>query len=270
MILVTRNVWGARAPKAPPTPLASAKGVGLHWEGGELGDYAHDSCNAKLHTIQNFHMDSRGWNDIAYSAVVCRHGVIYEARGVGVRTAANGTNDSNAHYYAVCGLMGQEDTITSAMRNGLIDAVNWLRNHGAGFEVYPHSHFFPTACPGPDITALAGELNGKGSPSTPEEAMAQGAYVAAKLPRNSNGSVLLLKSTAAGRIAFYAVMANGDIFNWNVPTGFSFKSLSESGIKPNSPITDFEVGYGLDGDNSHYRMALLSAGDGGTFLLSPS
>ena len=40
---------------------------------------------------QAFHMDDRGWSDIAYNSGVCPHGVRFEGRGARVRSGANGT-----------------------------------------------------------------------------------------------------------------------------------------------------------------------------------
>jgi hypothetical protein len=76
--LVTRGEWGARAPRSV-TPLW-VNLVTSHWEGPHMGSFGHDQCAGKVRGIQNFHMDSRGWGDIAYNAVACPHGFVTAVR----------------------------------------------------------------------------------------------------------------------------------------------------------------------------------------------
>jgi hypothetical protein len=114
-----------------------------------MGSFPHASCPSKVRGIQAFHMDARGWVDVAYSAIVCPHGYVFEGRWAGVRTAANGTNPGNAAAYAVCLLMGEGDPVTAEALAAVIDAVEWLdRQAGAGPGVNGHRDWKPTACPG--------------------------------------------------------------------------------------------------------------------------
>ena len=78
---------------------------------------------------------------------------MFEGRGAGVRSAANGTSSigGNDHWYAVCYLSGQGDLLTDAGKAGLIDAVQYLRNAGAGEKVNGHRDHHPTECPGDAI-----------------------------------------------------------------------------------------------------------------------
>lgn len=85
--------------------------------------------------------------------VVCRHGDVYEGRGPGVRSAANGTNDGNARYYAVCVLMGPGDTLTDQAKRGFLHAREILMSNGAGPEIRPHRSFLATGCPGSTLAS---------------------------------------------------------------------------------------------------------------------
>ena len=102
MRLVPRLAWRARPPRARRRIPGPVEGVAIHWEGPPLGSFPHSLCAGKVRAIQRFHMDARGWDDIAYSAVVCPHGHVFEGRWIGIRTAANGTSYGNNRYYAVC------------------------------------------------------------------------------------------------------------------------------------------------------------------------
>lgn len=145
--LVTRAEWGARPPRSV-TRLASGK-VTSHWEGPHMGAFPHESCASKVRQIQNFHMDSRGWSDIAYNVLSCPHGVDFEGRGQGVRSAANGTTAGNNGAYAVCYLGGEGDGFTEAGERGVKAAGDWLTF--AGSERNCHRDWKPTACPGNEI-----------------------------------------------------------------------------------------------------------------------
>lgn len=133
-------------------PIGATKGVTLHWEGPHIGVFPHRRCAEKVRGIQAFHRNSRGWADIAYNAVVCPHGDVFEGRGAGVRSAANGNVQTNDDWYAVCYLGGQGDGFSDAGKGGMIAAVTWLRVDGAaGPLVNGHRDHKSTDCPGPDI-----------------------------------------------------------------------------------------------------------------------
>lgn len=148
MLLVTRAAWGARAPKST-SAIGTVRGHALHYEGPKMGEFPHDSCASKVRGIQAFHMGpSRGWADIAYNALVCPHGYVFEGRGPSRRSAAQGTNDGNAHFLATCFLGGVDDVFTDAAKLAFLDAFAWM---GGGGERRPHSFFHATGCPGSPI-----------------------------------------------------------------------------------------------------------------------
>lgn len=140
---ITRDEWRARSPRSRSFNI---KPIGqlTHWMGNRVGHITHDGCFDYVRAIQKFHMDGRGWADIAYTLMPCRHGYIFAGRGKGVRTAANGTNTANYRYHANALLIGQGDSPTQ----DLIDA------HWAGYEMLGggehkgHRDFRSTSCPG--------------------------------------------------------------------------------------------------------------------------
>lgn len=149
--LVTRGEWGARQARSI-TGLDPTYGSTGHWEGPHMGVFPHESCAAKVRGIQGFHMDARGWQDIAYTYVVCPHGFVFEGRGIGVRTAANGTNVGNSTAYAVCYLGGEGDGFTAAGARAMRAAFDRLDGPGrAGPGRNGHRDWKSTACPGNEI-----------------------------------------------------------------------------------------------------------------------
>ncbi|MGW7001447.1 peptidoglycan recognition protein family protein [Streptomyces sp. NPDC054933] len=166
MLLVTRAEWGAVAPSGSYTVVNSTLGVKVHYEGTPVPvdlPAHHEWCSDRVRAIQAAHMadPTEHWIDIAYNAMVCPHGAVYEGRGLHHRTGANGNVPLNTAHYAVCGMVGSSGLTepTQAMLIGLRDAIEWLRTQGgAGPEIKGHRDGYPTDCPGGPLYAwvLAG------------------------------------------------------------------------------------------------------------------
>lgn len=162
---VSRAEWNARS--ASTSTNITPREMACHYEGPHMGLFNHDTCATKIRGIQAYHMDHNGWADIAYSFVVCPHGVVFEGRGRGHRTAANGTNNGNQYAYAVCFLGGVDDLFTDEAKSGFWAAARVLGMDDAPW--YPHRHYYNTACPGPAIMnwVSGGHQNGAGSAPVP-------------------------------------------------------------------------------------------------------
>lgn len=78
-----RSSWGARPPKATPSIAADMKLAVVH-HSVNGNTYSADQVPALLRAIQAYHMDSNGWDDIAYNFVVDRFGRIWEGRAGGI------------------------------------------------------------------------------------------------------------------------------------------------------------------------------------------
>lgn len=144
--LITRKAWGARRPRrVDELPIDQAEGVAIHHSAG-AAPASHRQCFAAARAIQNHHMDVKGWNDGAYSHLVCPHGFTFRLRGIGVRTAANGTTKANDRYYAIC-LLGT-DLLTPAAARELANLLRWYKRQLGSMRVRPHSDFVATDCPG--------------------------------------------------------------------------------------------------------------------------
>lgn len=163
MKLVTRAAWGAKAPRYELVYIASTKGVKVHYEGAyvakSLSDPgAHGSCAGHMRDIQASHLanTTEDYSDIAYNAVVCPHGYVFEGRGLHKKTAANGNQPLNIKDYAVCAMVGSSGLVQppDAQLDGLVDAIQWLRSGGdAGTETLGHRDGYATLCPGGPLYA---------------------------------------------------------------------------------------------------------------------
>lgn len=142
--IVTREEWGARPPKRRHAISIPTKELWLHHSAGnELGA-------AGVRQIQNFHMDGRGWSDIAYSFLVDQVSLrVFEGRGAGV--AGGHTKGHNTISHAIC-VMGNFDNTKPTQK--LIDRIAELVQYGHDRGWWPdrltggHRDVSATACPG--------------------------------------------------------------------------------------------------------------------------
>jgi hypothetical protein len=144
--LVTRAEWGAR-PARGAIGNINPEGVTVHYNGPAFGGFPwdHGRCAQMVRGTQAFHLDGRGWADIAYTAMVCPHGFVFEGRGVRQRTAAQGTNDGNRRSLALMFLAGDGEPITEEARA----AALWWANEVARVPLrWAHRDWHSTACPG--------------------------------------------------------------------------------------------------------------------------
>ena len=144
---VSRSEWGA-ATGRPLTALVASQ-VTIHWAGTPSGEPAHENCGNVVRSFQRFHIETQGWADIAYNLIVCAHGYIFEGRGVGKRSAANGDIGPNSASYAICYLLGKGEPFTDAAKNAINDAAELLVPGGATWTV--HRRWTGSECPGETI-----------------------------------------------------------------------------------------------------------------------
>lgn len=161
MQFVPRAQWGAAPSKYKLVAVESTRGVKVHYEGtavpSSLAD-DHGRCAPRMRALQASHLadPKEDYSDIAYTAVVCPHGWVFEGRGAHRKTGANGNPTLNAGHYAVCAMLGDSGLTepSAAQLHGLRDAIEWLRAEGgAGPEIQGHRDGYATSCPGGPLYA---------------------------------------------------------------------------------------------------------------------
>ena len=125
MKFVTRAEWRARPPRHRTIINTPTPKLYLHHSAGAImpGDNSVTLADLnRIRSIQNYHMDSRGWSDIAYSFLTDSDGFVFEGRGVGI--AGGHTAGQNTVSHAVC-VMGHYDIQrpTPLLRAGIIEVV---------------------------------------------------------------------------------------------------------------------------------------------------
>ena len=155
MKVVSRLEWGAKAPNCQTMlPLSRVDTIVYHYTASDADEQAlHANCATRVRGIQTFHQNTRGWCDIAYNYVVCKHGFVFIGRGPGVKSAATG--DDNDHTIAVCFLgddTANRDDVTAVGRRALGEIARDIQQRAGKKMIYKgHRDFMATSCPGDEI-----------------------------------------------------------------------------------------------------------------------
>lgn len=228
--------YGGAGPNPAPSSFAAAKSIWLGW--------------------QDYHMDGHGWADIAYSAGYDNLGNVYAGRGLGIRTAAQGTNEGNDDNYAFVWIGGGSATPSQAA----FDALEWLVKYGrekggAGTRVRPHMSFTGTDCPGLPLKARAMILDGNPIATVPTSPTPTPAPKPSSGPAKisvdgkmgpSTIELLQIRMKAKG----YKITVDGKISDKSQVTLALQKYLNKKGLRDRNGKTLVEDGKGLRSNNS--------------------
>jgi hypothetical protein len=175
-IVVSRAEWGARLPRYPYT-LTLARHMAVHHTAG-LGDglaATTEQCAAQVRAIQAFHQDTRDWNDVGYSYLICGNGEIFQAReDDDDATDVWGAHDGFNRGSMSISLMGYfhppyNQIPSQAMLDTLVRTLAWMADIRAidpldaslyeafgsvRTNIYGHREVRPTDCPGNTIFAM--------------------------------------------------------------------------------------------------------------------
>jgi hypothetical protein len=106
---------------------------------------------------QAYHMDDRGWSDIAYQVAVDQAGRAWTLRGLRTQSGANGNNDVNERYGAILLIVGTgEDPTPELIATTRAVVADFRELYHDGTAIRPHSAVRPagTDCPGDEVRAL--------------------------------------------------------------------------------------------------------------------
>jgi N-acetylmuramoyl-L-alanine amidase len=147
--IVSRSQWEARAPKSTRSMRRPVPKVFIHHtETGRC--YTLETCKAIVKSVQNYHMDTRGWADIGYNFLVGDDGNIYEGRGwnnVGAHA-----RDWNPTSYGISFLGNFQGVLPStAALNAAKQLIACGRSQNtisASYTLHGHRDGVCTTCPG--------------------------------------------------------------------------------------------------------------------------
>jgi hypothetical protein len=148
--------------------VANVDGYALHWPGmakpiDATGDAGFRRVCSALRGWQAYHMDTRGWSDIAYQAAVDQAGRKYSLRGLNIQSGANGDQDVNVRFGAILLVLAPGEKPSAAMIATAKEVAGEFcrRFTGARKKPYGHQDVRPrnssgektTDCPGPAAEA---------------------------------------------------------------------------------------------------------------------
>ena len=118
---VTRAQIGLRKPTNSTALVpAAVLNTAFHYPGmastiNAVGDAGFRRVCSALRGWQAYHMDTRGWSDIAYCVAIDQVGRAYTLRGINIKSGANGDNTVNQKYGAVLLVLGNNEEPSAAM-----------------------------------------------------------------------------------------------------------------------------------------------------------
>ncbi len=155
--ILPRSAWGARAPTC--RSLTNPYRLVVHHTASPTNDTF--TPEARLRQTQAYHMDSRGYCDVAYNFLMSRDARVWEGRGDGV--LGGHTLNQNAGNMALC-LIGTytTDTLTPQQACALAGWMAWQSSlHGIALNrtnIKGHREWGATACPGDTVFAQLNSL----------------------------------------------------------------------------------------------------------------
>ncbi len=161
MTTFTRSQWGAVAARSGPGAMQPAEvdGVAIHWPGTDVKIRGVANVKAALRSYQRDHMDNpeKRWSDIAYQEAIDQDGNVYQLRGFGTRSGANGNTDVNERFGAILLMLATGEQPTEKMLTAARGRIAAFRKrYPRGTRVVPHSAVRPgsTDCPGDIVRKL--------------------------------------------------------------------------------------------------------------------
>jgi hypothetical protein len=127
-----RSSWGARPPKEAYDYAPSVEHAVVHHSVTQ-NVYSPADVPSILRSIQAFHQDARGWNDIAYNFAVDKFGGIWEARGGGIASTVIGGHALGANT-STTGIVALGDFSTASPPQEMVDSLGDL----IGWKLYVH------------------------------------------------------------------------------------------------------------------------------------
>jgi hypothetical protein len=148
-----RTDWGA-APYRGSVDTADGltRAVIHHTVNGN--DYSVAQVPSMLRSIQAYHQNTRGWDDIGYNFVIDRFGTLWQGRAGDMRTAVIGAHASNNNWgsVGVAFLGDATGSVTSAALTSYGRLIGWKLFLGgvrpSSTNVVGHRDVGQTACPG--------------------------------------------------------------------------------------------------------------------------
>lgn len=161
--IIPRSGWDARPPKyTNPLAIPTPKLI-LHHTAGALSpddDTVSDADLRRVRGVQDWHMDTKNWSDIAYHYLMDVDGNIFEGRGKGVRGGATFGQNGVSHAICVLGHYDRQPVDDDELVPRLVEFIRYGHARGWwGLHLTGHRDYVATSCPGSNLYALIPTIN---------------------------------------------------------------------------------------------------------------
>lgn len=148
--LHARSTWtSAPAPDYVSLHNADVKYFVVHYPGAGP-DQANKDPRESLRGWRNFHVQTRGWRDIAYNYAVDLSGRIWTLRGW---AQDGGVKGMGGKCVSCLLILGGTEEMSDAMKESVVALADWVDNRvGRGLARTYHGRLVSTDCPGTDAT----------------------------------------------------------------------------------------------------------------------
>lgn len=165
--IYTTDDWGARPPSEAIDLAGNRPNKILihHTAGANSGDFSRSHAFELARSIQNFHMDGRGWRDTGQHFTISRGGYIMVGRHRSLPVAQAGDNHvigahCDGQNEVAVGIECEGTYIsaspTDALYTKLVNLCAWLcQQYGLGAgRIFGHRDFNATECPGDRLYSM--------------------------------------------------------------------------------------------------------------------
>ncbi|NXI44397.1 PGRP2 amidase, partial [Galbula dea] len=151
--IIPRCMWGARPYRGTPTPLTLPLSfIYIHHTLEPAAPcFSFSSCSRAMRSMQSFHQDTRGWDDIGYSFVVGSDGYLYQGRGwhwVGAHTKGYNSKGYGVGYVGDFSSTLPDADILALVRDELLPCAVRMGKLQQNYTVRGHRQLGHTECPG--------------------------------------------------------------------------------------------------------------------------
>ena len=164
MGIISREDWGARAPKYTyPLPVYPVKVVYIHHGASPKPDATLDAEASVVRSYQRYHMDTRGWSDIAYNLLVGDSGNGYEGRGYRNQGGATGNNLDRSSL-SICYIGNGSSRVSDAALDAIVFLIDLGISAGhisPNVTVKGHRDGYSTSCPGDALYQAIPEIQSR-------------------------------------------------------------------------------------------------------------
>ncbi|MBL8754391.1 MAG: N-acetylmuramoyl-L-alanine amidase [Planctomycetes bacterium] len=173
LVVQPRSAWSARAvDKSNVNAMQGIRRITIHHSAMYFRDTRPNTCAAQIQKIQREHMSGRGYGDIGYHFLIDPSGRIWEGRDLRYQ-GAHADGDNNKNNVGICllgnfmrGRNGQSPSQAQVRAMRLLTATLMAKHNVGPDEIYQHSDFKATDCPGvvmePIVDQMVRDLNRQG------------------------------------------------------------------------------------------------------------